>query len=455
MSDTTATTSNRELWQNALVQIELGTSEASFRTWFRNTDIANREGGVVHVAVPSKIVKEWLAEKHHKLILKALRSLDSSIRTVEYTVHRTAIPAAKRQARPATPENTSLDLQSLYIDKRDNLNPRYTFETFVVGPFNQLAHAAAKAIIERPGLVYNPLFIYGSTGRGKTHLIQAIGNYFKKMHANKKVLYVTSERFAVDYINAVRAGKANNFKDQYRSYDVLIMDDVQFIANTEKTQEELFHLFNAMHDNNKQIVFSSDKHPALLPGFEDRLKGRFQSGMIAEIPEPDVESRIAIIRAKLESHGFSLPDDIVSFIAESVRGNIRELEGVLNMIVCRSQVKGKAISHADVRALIKHNVKPSRGVSVDEVVRRIAQYYEIAEKSIYEKTRKKEVVKPRQIIMYMLREEFGVSYPSIGEKLGGRDHTTVIHSCEKIKDEMKTNTSLEQELDHIRTLIHA
>lgn len=451
----TISMSNRELWQNALVQIELGTSETSFRTWFRNTDIVNREGGSVHVAVPSKIVKEWLMEKHHKLIMRALRSLDDTIRTVEYTVHRSAHAPERSRPKETSSENASLDLQSLYIDKRDNLNPRYTFDTFVVGPFNELAHAAARAVLDRPGLTYNPLFIYGSTGRGKTHLIQAIGNHFKKAHANKKVLYVTSERFSVDYINAVRAGHANNFKDQYRQYDVLIMDDVQFIANTEKTQEELFHLFNAMRDNNKQIVFSSDKHPAFLPGLEERLKGRFASGMIAEIPEPDVESRISIIRHKLESHGFSIPDDIVQYIAESVRGNIREIEGVLNMIVCKSQLKGRGVTQADVRALIKHNVKPSRGVSVDEVVRRVAQYYEVAEKSIYEKTRKKEVVRPRQVIMYMLREEFGVSYPSIGEKLGGRDHTTVIHSCEKIKEEMKDNTSLEQELDHIRSLIHA
>jgi chromosomal replication initiator protein len=435
---------NRELWQNALVQIELDTSETSFRTWFRNTDVANREAGVVHLAVPSKIVKEWLMEKHHKLILRALRGLDSSIRTVEYTVHRSTVPQERKLQRSQAQENTALDLESLYIDKRDNLNPRYTFDTFVVGPFNELAHAAAKAILERPGLAYNPLFVYGQ-----------IGNYFKKGHANKKVLYVTSERFSIDYINAVRAGHANNFKDQYRQYDVLIMDDVQFIANTEKTQEELFHLFNAMRDNNKQIIFSSDKHPAFLPGLEDRLKGRFASGMIAEIPEPDMESRIAIIKAKIEQHGFSIPDDIIQYIAENLRGNIREIEGVLNMIVCKSQLKGKAITQTDVRALIKHNVKPNRGVSVDEVVRRIAQYYEVAEKSIYEKTRKKEVVKPRQIIMYMLREEFSVSYPSIGEKLGGRDHTTVIHSCEKIKEEMKSNTALETEIDHIRTLIHA
>jgi len=445
---------NRELWQNALVQIELGTSETSFRTWFRNTDIANREGGVVHVAVPSKIVKEWLMDKHSKLILKTLRSLDPSIRTVEYTIHKSIIPAVDRKApRQQTSENASLDLSSLYIDKRDNLNPRYTFETFIVGPFNQLAHAAAKAVLERPGLTYNPLFIYGSTGHGKTHLIQAVGNYFKKTHANKKVLYVTSERFAVDYINAVRSGHANTFKDQYRQYDVLIMDDIQFIANTEKTQEELFHLFNALRDNNKQIVFSSDKHPSLLNGFEDRLKGRFSGGMIAEIPEPDVESRTAIIRAKIEQHGFSIPEDIITYIAENVRGNIRELEGVLNMIVCRSQLKGKAISYTDVRALIKHNTKPSKGVSVEEVVRRIAHYYDIAEKSIYEKTRKKEVVRPRQVIMYVLREEFNISYPSIGEKLGGRDHTTVIHSCEKIKEEIKTNNSLGAEVEHIRSLI--
>ena len=447
--------SNRELWQNALVQIELGTSETSFRTWFRNTDIASREGGAVQVAVPSKIVKEWLLEKHSKLILKALRSLDPSIRTIDYVVHRAPTSPERKPDRPQPAENASLDLETLYIDKRDNLNPRYTFETFVVGPFNQLAHAAAKAVLERPGLAYNPLFVYGATGRGKTHLIQAIGNYFKKAHMNKKVFYVTSERFAIDYINAVRAGRANNFKDQYRAHDVLIMDDVQFIANTEKTQEELFHLFNALHDNNKQIVFSSDKHPVMLPGFEERIKGRFSAGMIAEIPEPDVESRIAIIKAKLENHGFSIPDDIIQYIAENVRGNIRELEGILNMIVCKSQLKGKGVSHADVRTLIKHNIKPSRGVSVDEVVRRVASYYEISEKSIYEKTRKKEVVKPRQIIMYLLREEFSVSYPSIGEKLGGRDHTTVIHSCEKIKEEMKSNTSLEQELDHIRALIHA
>jgi chromosomal replication initiator protein len=209
-----------------------------------------------------------------------------------------------------------------------------------------------------------------------------------------------------------------------------------------------------MRDNNKQIVFSSDKHPALLPGFEERLKGRFSAGMIAEIPEPDFESRSQIIRAKIEQHGFSLPEEIIAHIAEHSRGNIRELEGIVNTIVCKSQYKGKGITIADVRALLKHTTKPSRGVSVEDVVRKVAQYYEVPEKSIYEKTRKKEVVRPRQVIMYILREEFNVSYPSIGEKLGGRDHTTVIHSCEKVKEEVKTNNALEQEIEHIKGIIH-
>ncbi len=445
---------NRELWQNALVQIELGTSEASFRTWFRNTDVVSRDGANVQVAVPSKIVKEWLMDKHHKLILGTLRSLDNTVRSVDYVVNRSA-GEPRREPRKEPQQNASLDLGTLYIDKRDNLNPRYTFETFIVGPFNQLAHAAARAVIERPGLTYNPFFVYGSTGHGKTHLIQAIGNYFKKSHSNKKVFYVSSERFAVDFINSVSKGRANEFKDQYRQYDVLIMDDIQFMAEKERTQEELFHLFNAMHDNNKQIIFSSDKHPMLLPGFEDRVRGRLSAGVIMEIPEPDVESRTAIVKAKIEQLGFNLPDDVLTHIAENVRGNIRELEGIINMIVCKSQLKGKPITLPDVKTLVKHNVRPSKGVSVEEVVRRIAQYYEVAEKSIYEKTRKKEVVKPRQIIMYILREEFAVSYPSIGDKLGGRDHTTVIHSCEKIKEEVKRNNSLEQELEHIRTLVHA
>lgn len=448
-------TSDHELWQNALVHIELETSQASFKTWFRNISIIGRDDGVIHLTVPSKIVKEWLMEKHHKMILSILRTLDNTIRSVDYSVHKVPPHGDIRKKQTLPIGNTSLDLNKLYIDKRDNLNPRYVFETFIVGSFNQLAYTAAKAILEQPGALYNPLFIYGPTGYGKTHLTQAIGNYFKKNHSNKKVIYITSEKFAVDYINSVKNGTANNFKNQYRQYDVLIMDDIQFIANTEKTQEELFHLFNALRDNNKQIIFSSDKHPMLLPGLEDRLKSRFVGGMIAEITEPDFESRKSIIQAKLDTHGLSLPSDVIDYIAESVRGSIREIEGVLNMVECRTQVKGKPITVLDVKPLVKNTIKQQKGVSVEEIVRRIAHYYGISERGIYEKSRKKEVVRPRQIIMYILREEFSISFPTIGEKLGGRDHTTVIHSCEKIKHETESDPNTEQEIEHIRALVHA
>lgn len=448
----------RELWQDALVQIELGTSEASFQTWFRGTDIARREAGAVFVAVPSKIVKEWLREKHHKLIMKTLRDLDETVRSVEYVVQKNIRPPVigkqPLQKEIVEDSNRTLGLNEYYIDKRDNLNPRYTFDTFVVGPFNQMAHAAAQAVIQKPGLSYNPLFFYGNTGHGKTHLIQAIGNHFKKTHSNKKVFYVTSERFTMDYINAVRDSRANNFKDHYRQYDVLIMDDIQFIADKKQTQEELFHLFNAFHDNNKQIIFSSDKHPNFVAGFEDRLKSRFSAGLIAEIPSPDLESRIAIISAKAQQYGYMMPKDVIEYIAGHMQGNIRELEGILNTIVCKTQLKGKLLNQIELHSILKNTARPAKGFSVDDVVKKVAQYYKIDEKSIYEKTRKKEVVKPRQIIMYILREEFTVSYPSIGEKLGGRDHTTVIHSCEKIREDIKKDSSLEQEIDQIKLLIH-
>jgi chromosomal replication initiator protein len=342
-------------------------------------------------------------------------------------------------------------LEEYYINKSDNLNPRYIFETFVIGPFNALAHAAAKTVSEKPGIAYNPLFIYGKTGHGKTHLIQAVGNQLKR--GGKKVFYVTSERFTVDYFNSLQNGTANNFKDKYRQYDVLIMDDVQFLANKEKTQEELFHLFNALHDNNKQIVFSSDIHPALLSGLEERLQSRFAQGMIVDIPAPDMESRAAILRAKTAQHGLTLIDEVIDHLAHTIEGNIRELEGALNTIMCQSQLLGRTLSLDEVKQIIKNSTRPRKTLAVSDVVDKIARYFDVEPASIYEKTRRKEIVKPRQLIMYILREDFQVSYPAIGQKLGGRDHTTVIHSCEKIKNDLKSNSELEEEITQIRLLL--
>lgn len=446
----------KQLWENTLVDIELSISKANFSTWFKNTSIHKMDGGIVYLGVPNQFVKDWLASKYHKDILKTLRSFSTEVRGLEYIISKDQKTSLKNQNTVKQFNQNSvgeLPLDDFYINKSDNLNPRYTFDTFVVGPFNQLAHAAAQVITQKPGIVYNPLFIYGSTGHGKTHLIQSVGNYIKKVNPNRKVFYVTSERFAVDYLNSVQEGKANTFKEKYRQYDVLIMDDIQFLSDKEKTQEELFHLFNALYDNNKQIIFSSDKHPNYIPGLEDRLKSRFNAGMIADIPAPDHESRMAILKSKTAQNNFLLPDDMIEYISSEVQGNIRELEGVLNSVIFQSQVKNRIPNQTEIRAIIKNSSKPKKSVSAKDVIKKISDFYEINENSIYEKTRKKEIVKPRQLIMYILREDFGVSYPSIGEKLGGRDHTTVIHSCEKIKNDLKTNPTLGQELDQIRSLL--
>lgn len=448
--------SEKELWQNTLVHIEMNTSSTGFKTWFKDTVLLKNDKGEVYIGVPNRIVKDWLLDKHHKLILKTLRSFDEGVRSVHFQISKEAGREGVPQKYPAPCEvpGSQLPIQDFFINKKDNLNPRYTFDTFVVGPFNQLAHAAAEAVIQNPALTYNPLFIYGSTGYGKTHLIQAVGNYLKKMNPNTKVFYVSSEKFAMDYINSVRSGKAHAFKDKYRQYDVLIMDDVQFIADKEKTQEELFHLFNALYDNNKQIIFSSDKHPNYMPGLEERLKGRFSAGIISEITAPEVESREIILKEKAVQHNIHIPDSVIKYIAHEVQGNIRELEGILNTIICKIQLKGKDLTEQEVHGAIKHSTKPNQKVSTAEVVRKIAEYYNIDEESVYRKTRKKEVVRPRQVIMYILREDFNISYPSIGEKLGGRDHTTVIHSCEKIRHCIKEDAILESEIERVRSLIH-
>lgn len=443
----------KQLWENVLVDIELNISKANFSTWFKNTHIIKIEDGVVFVNVPNEFVRDWLTNKFHNLILKTLRGFADNVRGLEYIIKK----EDKKQSIESQTHTVSLGgelpLNDYYINKNDNLNPRYTFETFVVGQFNELAHAAAQAIVGQPGIAYNPLFIYGGTGHGKTHLIQAVGNQIKKLSPGKKIYYFTSEKFAIDYVNAVQSNKVPGFKDKYRQYDVLIMDDIQFLSNKEKTQEELFHLFNTLHDNNKQIVFSSDKHPNYIPSMEDRLKSRFAQGMIVDIPEPDHESRMAIIKTKANQNKFLIDNEIVDYLAKTVKGNIRDLEGALNAIICKTQLKGKTITLPEVKNLIKNSVKPKKAISTKEIVKFVADFYEIDEESIYEKTRRKEVVRPRQLIMYILREDFHISFPTIGSKLGGRDHTTVIHSCDKIKKELKTSEILSQELSQIRALL--
>jgi chromosomal replication initiator protein len=419
--------------------------------WFKETSLGKIDDGVVYLHVPSPFYQEWLQKKFHNNILRVLRKYNEGVRALEYVI--TDKKDKKKIETKQSPQmNASLPLQDLYINKNDNLNPKYTFENFVIGPFNELAHAASQAVIQRPGQAYNPFFIYGDTGRGKTHLIQAIGNFIKEAYPEKKVFYMTSEKFGSECLVAIQTGKTQEFKDKYRKYDVIIMDDIQFFASKEKFQEELFHLFNTLFEQNKQIVFSSDKHPNQIPGLEDRLRSRFGAGMLIDIPSPDLESRLAIIRAKSLIQNLILDNEIIEYIAEGLDGNIRELEGVMNTVAIQSQMKGK-LNINDIKNILKDNSKPKKNISIKDVIKTVASYYNISEESIYDKTRKKEVVKPRQVIMFLLREDFNISYPSIGEKMGGRDHTTVIHSCEKVKDELKTNSILSQEITQLRTML--
>lgn len=441
-----------KMWQTALIEIETAVSQANFSTWFKETSILREEEGVVFLGVPNSFTQEWLQKKFHNSILRILRQMDAKVRALEYVIVKEEKGGgARKQAAPAP--TMAMPLQDFYISKEDNLNPRYTFETFIIGPFNELAYAASQTIIKTPGSAYNPLFIYGETGRGKTHLMQAIGNKIKANFPDKKVFYMTSERFGNELLTALQEGKGQQFKEKYRKYDVLIMDDVQFFSGKEKFQEEFFHLFNLYKDMNKQLIFSSDKHPNVIPGLEDRLRGRFNAGMVLDIPEPDHESRMYIVRAKCASYNITLNPEVTEHIAATIKDNIREIEGVVNIIACQTQFKSRELSLNEVRNILKNNTKPKKLLSVKEVVKTVSEFYNLPEESIYNKTRRKEVVKPRQVVMYILREDFNVSFPSIGEKLGGRDHTTVIHSYNKMREELKTDPVLSQEISQLRSML--
>jgi chromosomal replication initiator protein len=441
-----------QLWNTCLEDIKKEVSLSHFNTWFKNTVILKEDEGIVFVGVPNDFVKEWMVRNYQKLILKSLISSADHIRGVEFIISRIVPTQESNLEVLSSQKKVELPMQDLYINRDDNLNPRYVFDKFIVGSFNELAYAAAQAVVRRPQSAYNPLFIYGASGLGKTHLIQAIGNEIKRLFPEKKILYVTAEKFSNEYVASVLNNKSMHFRDKYRKFDVLIMDDIQFISGKEQTQNELFHIFNTLYEQGKNIIFSSDKHPNHIIGLEDRLKTRFNAGMTIDIQEPDLESRLALVREKSNHLIQPLDPEVVSYIASSVSGSIRELEGVLNIINMHAEVKQRPVTLTEVKTLIKNNVKTKKIISVDTVVKAISDYYNLDERVIYEKTRRKEIVRARQVIMFILREDFNESYPSIGAKLGGKDHTTVIHSYEKIHQELKSDPQLMKQVEDIRIL---
>ena len=454
-----------ELWKAALGEIELQVSRANFKTWLQNTSIADKKGGVVTIAVPNSFTKEWLENKYHKFILKSLRNLESEIKEVNYQIKQNIIKEDFRGKNIFKEEDRiirkQLDFQELNVNTLTNLNPRYTFDNFIVGPSNELAQAAALAVTKNLGKKYNPLFIYGGVGLGKTHLIQAIGNQVKKENQVKKVKYVTSERFTSEVISALRSGSLrpndiDDFKKRWREIDLLIIDDIQFLAGKEKTQEEFFYTFNALYDAGKQIVLSSDRPPKSIQTLEERLRSRFEGGMIADISYPDLETRIAILKSKAGEKSVVLSDEVFEYIAQNIKKNVRELEGALNrLIAANNQLNQKELNLNDVKKILNSILNtPKKSTTLKNIIKAVAEFYDVSEKDLLERSRKKEIVKPRQIIMYLLREELKSSFPFIGLKIGGRDHTTAIHACEKIRKEIELDSSLNDEINLIKEKLY-
>ncbi|OGG87576.1 hypothetical protein A3B87_02450 [Candidatus Kuenenbacteria bacterium RIFCSPHIGHO2_02_FULL_39_13] len=443
-----------ELWQLVLGELELSLSKASFDTWFKNTFIAALENEQVIIGVPNLFTQAWFEKKYHELIIKTLKKItNNQVKNIIYKIETQKI--SLRLAENQTTEKKVGDIEQgvsdqglMAINNFGGLNPKYTFDKFVVGKNNELAHAAAMAVADKPGLIYNPLFIYGGVGLGKTHLLQAVGHVVFQKTKNVKILYTTTEKFTNDFVQAIRSGKTKSFQDKYRDVDLLIMDDVQFMEGKGQTQEQFFHTFNDLYQKNKQIIISSDRPPKAIPTIEDRLRSRFECGMIADISAPDIETRIAIIEAKLIEKAYKLEDEIINLIATSIQSNIRELEGAINRIIAHHELKKEKPTMETVKPIISSLVNlPRKGSITPKIIMEtVAEYFNIAITDIIGACRKKELVVPRQIIMFLMREELSSSFPYIGSELGGRDHTTAMHAHNKIKNQILDDEKLKQDI---------
>jgi len=446
---------NEDLWQAVLAQIQFHISKANFGTWFANTKIILKKDGEVIVSVPNSFSKEWLENKYNKLILKILRELNSEIKEVKYKIKPLSLKALKNIDISHETEIDQLKFKEFNTDKDSDLNPRYVFDNFIVGSFNELAQAAGWAVSKNPGTIYNPFFVYGGVGLGKTHLLQAIGNEIHKNFEQKKVRYLPSERLTSQIVNAIRNKNIDNLKTNLSQIDILIIDDVQFLAGKEKTQEEFFHLFNSLYEKNKQIILSSDRSPKAIPALEQRLRSRFEGGMIADIGLPDFETRIAILKNKSQERKIELKKEILEYIASNIKKNIREMEGALNRIMAYQRLNHSLPNLEVTKNLLKNFIlSPSKVTNYKRIIQAVAEFYDLKEKEILSSTRKKEIVKPRQIAMYLLRNELKTSFPFIGKKFGGKDHTTAIYACKKIKKELKEDSKLSNELELIKERIY-
>ncbi len=456
------------LWQAILGEIELTVSHGSFVTWFKNTRVLRSGEDFMVIGVPNIFAKQQLESKYNSMIGELLEKNNASNFTVEYKIHSAT---ATHKKTPTQNDTVVIDTES--IDRnfqqqttinsgapslshsyRQGLNERYTFDSFIVGSGNELAYAACQGIAANPGTKYNPLFVYGGVGLGKTHLIQAVGNAIVTNNPSARVVYISSEQFVQEFLDAIRFKKISDFAGHYRSADVLIIDDMQFIAGKEKTQEEFFHTFNALHQANKQIIISSDKPPKAIPTLEERLRSRFEWGMIVDIGAPDFETRCAILQNKAVSHGVTLNQDVVEYLATQVQSNIRELEGALNQLLAFCEMRQLAPELSVAVGIFGSLKSRPKHLSAKQIVERTAKYYQVNLEDVLSPKRDKDIVMPRQVAMYLLRSELHLSFPKIAHELGRKDHTTAIHSVEKISKELHFDNVLKDQIKELKEKIY-
>jgi chromosomal replication initiator protein len=442
----------KQVWRAVLGELQVSLSPANFETWLKDTTLAEIDETRFRIAVPNGFARDWLDNRYRTLVSQTLARVVGGSVQVEFVVADAPGPVPSQADEDGLPPPpTSAGGNTV------NLNGRYSFSNFIVGSANRLAHAAALSVAERPGHAYNPLFLYGGVGLGKTHLMHALGNAVAAKFPRKRILYATSEKFTNDFINSIREQKMEDFRGRYRRIDVLLIDDIQFIAERERTQEEFFHTFNAIHEAGKQIVLSSDRPPKAITTLEERLRSRFEWGLIADLTPPDLETRIAILRSKAEDQLNLIPAEVIEFIARKVVSNVRELEGALNRVIAYASMSGMPINNELASAVLSnvmYNPK-KRSITPQRIVRAVADYYGVNLDQLRSSKRDKAIVVPRQIAMFLIREETDISLLRIGAELGGRDHSTVLHACDKIARELSENDEMRREISAVREMIYS
>jgi chromosomal replication initiator protein len=439
-------------WTATLGELELQMTRATFNTWLKDARLLANEDGEYVIGVRNDYAKDWLENRLKETINRTLSSIVGEPIAARFVVWSDEIIVAAPPVLKSDSQNRNQRQSIVDSGSSGHLNHRYTFETFVVGQSNRLAHAAALSVAEQPGSTYNPLFIYGGVGLGKTHLLQAIGHYC--MDNGYKVCYVTSETFTNDLIQSIRSQNMAEFRERYRTVDIMLIDDIQFIAGKESTQEELFHTFNALHSRGKQVVLSSDRPPKAMVTLEERLQSRFEWGLMADVQLPDIETRTAILRAKAESSGVDVPDEVLDTIAQHVRRSIRELEGALNKVIAYAQLTGSTIDSKLVNMALSELLYHSEEITPELVIKTVAGYYRVTVDSLQSSSRSRTIAFPRQMAMYLVRTETKLSYPQIGKRLGKRDHTTVLYGYEKISDLRETDANIRRDILQIKAALY-